>query len=50
MAKKGFKKKKSTGSTSQQSTTSSGTTRVTTRTKLSDYKFNVGEARTTAAQ
>ena len=45
MAKKGYKKKKSTGSTSQQSTTSSGTTRVTTRTKLSDYKFNVGEAR-----
>ena len=45
MAKKGFKKKKSTGSTSQQSTTSSGSTRVTTRTKLSDYKFNVGEAR-----
>ena len=43
MAKKGFKKKKSTGSTTQQSTTSSGSTRVTTRTKLSDYKFNCAQ-------
>ena len=47
MAKKswGKKKKGSGGSSTKSTTTTSGGTKVTTRTKLSDYKFNVGEAR-----
>ena len=47
MTKKGFnnkKKKKGSGGT-QSTTASSGSNKVVTRTKLSDYKFNVGEAR-----
>ena len=45
--KKSFNKKKKGGgnSTTKSTTTTSGGSKVTTRTKLSDYKFNVGEAR-----
>ena len=46
--KKSFNKKKKGGgssTTKSTTTTSSGGSKVTTRTKLSDYKFNVGEAR-----
>ena len=44
--RKNFNKKKkgNGGSTKKSTTTTSGSTKVTTRTKLSDYKFNVGEA------